>query len=422
MKRMEVRKTLIALAALAAIALNSAALAAPLSAGIGKAEIVPASGMPLSGYGQRINKPNTGTHDPVYARALVLESNGKRAAVVNADILMLSGELRNDVAHRVADLKLDFLAISATHTHYSIGAYIDNKVVEVAVMGKYDPKAYQIVADALEKSIRLAAADLAPASVAAKNVPGPGVTKNRRHPGGPTDPSFRVLGVWGADGKLRAAIINHAIHPTTMPDQTTLFSGDNAGAAERLLEDRYPGAIAMFMNAGEGDQSPSTGTGEAGITWEQVNAIGARMADTAAAALAAMSPAADVTMTLYDRKFTMPKTYARPSLQCWGGLNQLFPVFGRSMIRTQGELMGLGLNDALFLFSPAELAYEVQAKLESDFPGRTVFVVVHANDYYGYVVTSEDFKTGGYETCMSFYGADFADVLEQQFQTMVTGP
>jgi neutral ceramidase len=393
--------------------------AAELRAGAGRVEIVVPPGMPLAGYGDRINKPNTGVHDPVYARALVFESGGKRAGVVDADILLVTLELKLAVAERVKDLHLDFLDLTATHTHYSIGSYVDNKVADIAVMGRYDPHAFEIVADAMAQALREAAADVRPASVGAASGPSPAVTHNRRHKGGPVDPAIRVLGVWDSGGKLMAVIMNHAIHPTTMPSQTTLVTGDVAGRAEGWMEEKHPGSVAMFMNAGLGDQSPYLpGMGE---TWDTVTAIGDRMAEASETIIASIKPSADVDMTLYDREFQMPAVYLRRSFQCWGGLNQLFKVLGGNMMRKQGEVMGLGLNNALFLFSPGELAVEVQADLQGMFPDRTVFVAVLSNDYYGYVVTPDDYQTGGYETCMSFYGPDFATVLEEQFKAMVAG-
>ncbi len=60
------------------------------------------------------------------------------------------------------------------------------------------------------------------------------------------------------------------------------------------------------------------------------------------------------------------------------------------------------------------------AHLEEGFPEKTVFVVTHTNDYWGYVVTPDDYRTGGYETCMSFYGMEFAPFLTEQFMLMVS--
>ena len=402
-----------------ALLLAVPAWSAPLLAGAGKAEFHLSDDMPLSGYVDRINKPNTGIHDPVYARALVLESDGVKAAVISADLLIMTRELRADILERARDLDLDFLSISATHTHYSVGSYVDNTVAELAVMGKYRPDAYAMVADTLERALREAAAEVAPVKMGAAAVESPGVSINRRHEDGPTDPMVRVLGFWSDDGSLKAAIVNHAIHPTTVSTTDTKISGDCAGATERKIEEAHPGAVALFMNAGLGDQAPDVPF--FGGDWDDVEEIGEKLAKSADKALLSMTPTADVEMTTYERSFDMPEPYLRRSHECWWGLNQLFKVLGKNMMRSEGHLMGLGLNDALLLFSPAEVAYEVQANIEGEFPGKQVMVVVHSNDLYGYVVTPEDYDTGGYETCMNFYGRGFAPLLESEFEAMVKG-
>jgi len=396
-----------------------AASAAPVIAGVGREEIALDEGMPLSGYGNRTNVPHTGVHDKTYIRALILESRGRRAGIISGDYLMVTLELREELAERVSDLRLDLLAVTATHTHYGIGAYVDNKVAEIAVMGKYDPAAFEVLVSTMEAALRKAAANMKPAKIGHAIVDAPGVTSNRRHEGGPTDRTFRVIGVFGRDGALMAAIMNHAIHPTTMPSSTTLVSGDCTGAAESYIETRRPGSVAMFLNAGLGDQSPYKGWGE--VDWDVVEEVGHKMGESAEAALASMRPASDVELTLYHHEFDMPKPSMRLSLECWGGLNQLMPLVGGSMIREQGVLMGVGINNALLLFAPGELAVEVQEMIVDEFPDRDVFVVTHANDIYGYVVTAEDYKTGGYETCLNFYGPGFAGVLTEEFGAMVEG-
>ncbi len=71
---------------------------------------------------------------------------------------------------------------------------------------------------------------------------------------------------------------------------------------------------------------------------------------------AIIEPEEDVYFSLYERGFEMPRVKMRFSLGCWLGFNQLFPVLGGDMIRERGEVMGLSLGDALFLFSPAEVS------------------------------------------------------------------
>src|ERR1051326_2913030 len=59
--------------------------AATLRAGAAKVDITPPPGELMWGYEDRL-KPATGTLDPLHARVLVLESRGKRLALVTLDL------------------------------------------------------------------------------------------------------------------------------------------------------------------------------------------------------------------------------------------------------------------------------------------------------------------------------------------------
>jgi hypothetical protein len=421
MKRARVTAGMVFLALVLA-ALVGTSGTTPMLAGAGKAEMVVPLGIPLSGYGSRVTKGNTGVHDPVFARALVLSSNGQRAGVISADLLMVEKDMRDDLVRRVPDLKLDLLTISCTHTHYSIGAYVDDTMAKVAVMGKYDPQAREIVLASMEKALRSAAGNLKPARIGSGQGAAPGVAANRRHEGGPTDPAVRVLGVFREDGSLLAVLFNHAVHPTIMPPDTTLVSGDLAGRAESWLEEKHPGAVAMFMNAGEGDQRPMDEyTEKGGGTWAAVDKLGSALAGRTEEVLNKIQATPEVDLKIYDRTFAMPEVYVSNKFNCWYGLGPLVKKLGQGLERKQGEVMGLGLNNALILFSAGEISYEVQAQIQALFPDRLVLVVAQSNDWYGYVVTPQDYDTGGYETCMNLYGRDFAPLYEQQFKLMVEG-
>ncbi|MFO8055777.1 MAG: hypothetical protein R6V10_00585, partial [bacterium] len=311
----------------------------------------------------------------------------------------------------------DFLVITATHTHYSLGGYVDNTLAKLAVMGGYEPEAEKIVLSSMESALRQAEGSRKPALLGAARGESPGVSENRRHRGGPTDPDMRVLGVWDKSGPLLAMIVNHAIHPTIMPSKTMKASGGCTGVAESRLEEVHPGAVAMYMNAGLGDQGPGVENMES--SWQKVEYIGEKLADRAEEILAKVEPVERVRMRLYSHTFPMPEAELNPDYSCWYGLNPLIKLLGKDMIREQGRIMGLGLNRSLLLFSPGELGYEVQAELEKLFPQRLVFTVTHSNDYWGYIIMPDDYETGGYESCMNFYGKDFAPYLIKEFEKMV---
>src|SRR5918995_3826862 len=100
---------------LLALALPATAHAAELKAWVARAEIPPSTFMPMYGYAKRKCGPANGTHDPLFAKVLVLEAGGSRMALVTADVgSLVSENLRRDVASK---LGIPVLLLSASHTH-----------------------------------------------------------------------------------------------------------------------------------------------------------------------------------------------------------------------------------------------------------------------------------------------------------------
>jgi hypothetical protein len=73
-------------------------------------------------------------------------------------------------------------------------------------------------------------------------------------PKGPSDFAVPVLAVRSVDGSLRAVVFGYAAH-TSVLTQNYLWSADYAGATQRALEARHPGAAAMFFQGCGSDQS-----------------------------------------------------------------------------------------------------------------------------------------------------------------------
>src|SRR5438874_1515934 len=60
-----------------------------LVAGVARVDITPPLALKasLGGYGARMNRPATGVHDRVWAKALVVQNGSRRFALLTADIL-----------------------------------------------------------------------------------------------------------------------------------------------------------------------------------------------------------------------------------------------------------------------------------------------------------------------------------------------
>ena len=105
-------------AVLLAISFLSPMWAQDLRVGRAAVNITPPSGMPMGGY-YRV-RLNTGTHDPLYAKAIVLEVGGEKAALVACDLEAIPGsfvEAARRIIGETTHVPPDHVMISATHTH-----------------------------------------------------------------------------------------------------------------------------------------------------------------------------------------------------------------------------------------------------------------------------------------------------------------
>src|SRR5579884_1329285 len=98
--------------------ISSLATAAELRAGAAQSVITPPNGAPVAGYYR--NRAATGVHDDLHAKALVLEKDGVRIALIACDVVALPRDV-TEQARQMIELKTgitaDHIMISATHSH-----------------------------------------------------------------------------------------------------------------------------------------------------------------------------------------------------------------------------------------------------------------------------------------------------------------
>ncbi len=100
---------------------GSASLAqAAFRTGFAKIDITPSSPTPMWGYGARHAALSTGTLDPLFAKAVVIESGGEKLAIVGLD---LGRSPRTDQMVRIrqaiqAQSGISHLMISGSHSHH----------------------------------------------------------------------------------------------------------------------------------------------------------------------------------------------------------------------------------------------------------------------------------------------------------------
>ncbi|HXX95435.1 MAG TPA: neutral/alkaline non-lysosomal ceramidase N-terminal domain-containing protein [Planctomycetota bacterium] len=354
-------------------------------AGAAAIDITPTREVPLGGYGARQGALMTGVHDPIYAKALWLETPEARICLVTTDLIGSTLEIRDAIKPADADLVL-----AASHNHSGPGALA--RGVWVFAMGNYDPALREELVDKLRKVVARARAGKRPARLGFATIPVPELSRNRRHEGGPTDPELSILKVQDDLDQPMALVINYAAHGTVLSDKNFQLSGDWPGAFQRALEERL-GGLALYTNGAEGDIAPRVPGGR--DPFERCQAMGQALAERVANLVGALEKTTGgVRLGYVERGVVLPT----PTLPL---------VPGKSVLGL------LEINGIRMFCFPGEPCVELGLELKRRFPGSWILGL--ANDHLGYFLTEAEYEKGGYERSVSFYGPKMGPWLVRRF-------
>ena len=245
----------------------TAQAAVHLKAGVSRVEITPSALMEMYGYANRKCGPASGTHDPLFAKVLVLESGDTRMALVTLDLgSMVSDNLRRDVASK---LKIPLLLLSASHTHSApsflpYGSNPSTGDAANAYLAELERKIFSAIQEASKSMFpaklgiargslqlgynRLLLRDDGRARALFDNL--------ERVPYGPVDPEFILLRVDDPEGRPKALLIHYAAHAVVLGPTNCKYSADYPGVLQAKVEEALPGTQAMFVQGGAGDINP----------------------------------------------------------------------------------------------------------------------------------------------------------------------
>ncbi len=442
-------RTSIALLAglLMAMALPASLPAAELQAGIAVVDITPPKGYRMSGY--FYERFNTGTHDALQAKALVLRQSDEQAALVFCDLIGISRDVSSRaraLAAKKTGIPAANIAIAATHSHTGplyMGAlrqYFHDRTVAAKGEDAHEKIDYPaFLAEKLADAIHQAHKAVQPANLAAGVARQEGLSFNRRfhmkdgtvqfNPGklnpnivrvaGPIDPQVGLLRLRARDKDL-ALLTVFALHLDTVGG--TEYSADYPFYLERKLRGALgTEGVSLFGTGTCGDinhinvsnKDPQKGQLEAAR-------IGTGLGETVQAALPKLkrvrSPRLGVRGTIVkaplqkysadaiaQAKHDMAKigtrempflkqveTYKIVSLQTLPGDTLPMEV---QVFRLSDEVTIVGL--------PGEIFVELGLAIKKASPFPVTLIVELCNDAPGYVPTAKAFKEGSYETVNS---------------------
>jgi Neutral/alkaline non-lysosomal ceramidase, N-terminal len=419
-----------------------------LRAGAATVDITPRAGVIMDGYGAR-REPSRGVHDPLFARALVLEREGERFAIVSCDLLGIHASITSEV-RRLAEKRLgiapDNLLVCATHNHAGPaglrGGMFSRLNEALAAM------LVQHIIGALDEAV----GNMRPAKLKLAQTVIDTISQNRRDPGGPIDRVLRVLLVEGEEGPI-ASVLNFACHGTVLNGENLMLSAEFPGVACRLLQ-QQTGAPALYLQGVCGNVNP---------VWirqdfESVERAGQIVGSAAlrvVAELRALGPGQRAHNIRWDefpempvpgrvvepwlragrreievplREFLSDDEYALPIEELTAKLVSQPEATGErragmaKLTRYQNErwaatwarrqpektaqraeIQALSLGEGLALLAlPGEFFVETGNAIREHAGDEDVLIASYANDYIGYVIPPAAYDEGGYEAGITF--------------------
>lgn len=253
---------------------TSTLAAGELRVGASLVNITPPAGTPMAGYYS--TRLAEGVHDDLFAKALVFEKDGAKAALVALDLIGTTRPMvvaaRQEI-ERVTGLRGENVMISATHAH--TGPVLSGNGLRAEVQGgrldateKYGAELPRKIAEA----VRLAEVSLTPAKMSAAVGHEDSLPFNRRFhmkdgtvgwnpgklnpgivkPAGPIDPAVPVVCFETAGERPIAAYVNFAMHLDTVGGLQ--ISADYPSTlAKALGVARGGGMVTLFTIGAAGD-------------------------------------------------------------------------------------------------------------------------------------------------------------------------
>lgn len=428
---------------------SSAQAAGSLRAGAAAVDVTPRE-FPLNMPGGFSENLAHGAHDPLHARALVLDDSATRLAMVVVDNLGLARETVDEAKKRAAarcGIPVERMLICSTHTHSAPASNV--------TQGDGPAVAYRkLLVDGIAESIVRAHGVLRPAALGYGSAPLPEEVFNRRwflkpgkmtpnpfgkmdrvrmnpgtspdvldRPAGPTDPEFSAFSVREAGSQAPLALFaNYALHYVggTPP---RMVSADYFGEFARLMPSRVRGGpmfVAMLSNGASGDINniPFLVGRAPREPFEQIRIVAGRAADAAWQIQSAAAHSAGVRLGMREREVSLRIRYPTPEQVSAARavlavqdeaekakLPRLADAYARRVLSlaegpktVSAQIQAIRIGDVGVCAIPFETFVEIGLELKRRSPFRRTMVIGLANARHGYLPTPEHHELGGYET------------------------
>ena len=398
--------------------------------------------------------------DPLYARALVIESDGRRVCWLSLDVLAITRRSADEIRGRAASrfgFDPDAIMVHALQNHAAPSAghfFVFNEEDWGLFPREYpwllggDDRHHRLRRGALD-AIENAVNGLRPATVQAGRGVDGRVAFNRRfimrdgtglsgpglrveqgqtnsdilHCEGPADPEVGVMTFSGEDGRVFAAVLHHTSHPCHGYPERWVSAGWPGAWCDGVRDLLGPGCVALPVNGFCGNVHHRNHLDP--DYRDDHREMGCKLTETTARVLAHMVPVA--TPRLDWRKHSLQIPLRSPTDEEVAAARRLLaehpqPVWTDAS-RTAVEwdwvfavtridlaenvrktplfdypIQVFRLGSVALVSVPGEPFVQEQLRVKLASPADFTFMAHLSNTYVGYIPTLEAFRNGGYET------------------------
>ena len=400
------------------------AFGAGLKAGVAKVDITPPPGLPMYGYFDR-TQLSTGTLDPLYARILVLEVDGKRLALVTLDLGRTFGpaslaRLRDQLTQASG---ISFLLITASHTHAGpniLDEYPPNHVPawETADLAKIAQGVEEARQHEVEAQVGTGYGQVYIGYNRRRVNPDGTVTMFWQNPDkvptSPLDPTLAVLRIDTTAGKPLAILVNYACHPVVFGPDNLDYSADYVGVMAKTVEQAVGSTtggspLCLFLQGADGDINPYYATTpRAKDAVQKRDWTGAQIGQEAARVAKDIrtNPAAEPSLQFVEDTMTFPVRWNAQKFR-----EGMLATYGPRIYEDHADLLDkesprrelslpvttVLINQKIALMGmPGEPFVDFQINWRARCPLRDAFFVGYANGYLDYFPTIRAAAEGGY--------------------------
>ncbi len=421
-----------------------------MKAGFAKADITPAIGTPLLGWGIPSERPCTSINDPIFVRALWLEHEGEAALILSFDWCFVGredGDRFKGVLGRTVGLSPERILLNATHSH-SGPAVGDYQALEFAqperdylreAEAAMVKAANQASGSCREVTIRASAGKTSiPMSRRCKR---DGGVSNAPNPDGEIYETLPVCLFEDHNGNPVCLLFAASTHVVCMRGEAV--SADYPGVAVDLLDAHLGETCAMFLQGMGGDSRPALlGEGREDWQWDcgwkEAQQVGETLVEEVIDTLSTLKPVEPaLTCALLETHWTLEPHPSREeylsipestsptgkpnSKYLWA--QQQARLLERDTILTAAPIfmqgIQLGPNLRIIALEGETMAAQGhQIEHAFNVGGQVTFALGYSNGEGLYLATTQMLEEGGYEA-VSFWEYGFPSSLAKGTEKVI---